>query len=104
MKPEVRPGVWITAICALVTAACAPEGRAPEQVTIGETRHPVFTLTSLTDPYGDLHIAPDQGVFVDFGRTEAVVACERRGYTCLQWPFVFSFPEDGDPPATGRRL
>ena len=71
------------------------------EVTIGEDRHPVFTLTSLSDPYTDLHLAPDQGVFVDFGRTESIVTCERRGYTCLQWPFVFSFPDEGEPPAAG---
>jgi hypothetical protein len=93
----------IAAAAAFAVSACAPEGRAPDQVLVGEERHPVFTLTSLTEPYGDLHIAPDQGVFVDFGRTESIVACERRGYTCVQWPFVFSFPDEGDPPASGWR-
>lgn len=91
------------AVFGLALGACTPEGRSPDAVTLGEDRHPVFTLTSLTDPYGDLHIAPNQGVFVDFGRAESVVACEQRGFTCLQWPFVFSFPDDGDPPAAGWR-
>lgn len=104
MTPAARLGPAITAAFSmLVLAACSPEGRRPQTVTIGEDRHPVFTLTSLTYPYGDLHIAPDQGVFVDFARTESVVTCDRRGYTCLQWPFVFSFPDDGDPPAAGWR-
>ncbi|MFW5660314.1 MAG: hypothetical protein ACOC05_02875 [Oceanicaulis sp.] len=94
-------GTIIVAAAAGALGACAPEGRAPGQVTIGEDRHPVYTLTSLSDPYTDIHIAPDQGVFVDFGRTESIVTCERRGYTCQEWPFVFSFPEEGDPPASG---
>lgn len=101
MKGRARLGSMIAAAAATLLAACAPEGRAPGETIIGEDRHPVFTLTSLSDPYTDLHLAPDQGVFVDFGRTESIVTCERRGYTCLQWPFVFSFPDEGEPPAAG---
>ncbi|MGJ3230724.1 MAG: hypothetical protein ACFE0P_02890 [Oceanicaulis sp.] len=103
MMRRVRLGSAAAAIAGFGLAACAPEGRSPDTVTIGEDRHPVFEMISLTDPYSDIHVAPAQGVFVDFGRTESIVTCERRGYTCLQWPFVFSFPDEGDPPAAGWR-
>lgn len=98
-----RPGLYaLTGVAgAALLCACTPEGRAPEQIAIGEDRYPLYRLVSLSDPYGDLHVAPDQGVFIDFGRTESIVTCRQRGYTCLEWPFVFSFPEEGDPPANG---
>ncbi|MEQ8433610.1 MAG: hypothetical protein RIA71_05160 [Oceanicaulis sp.] len=101
MALRARLGSAIAAGAVFALTACAPEGRAPDRIEIGEERHPVYHLTSLSDPYGDLFVAPDQGVFIDFGRTEAIVSCERRGYTCVQWPFVFSFPDEGDPPAGG---
>jgi hypothetical protein len=101
MALRTRLGSAMAAGAVFALAACAPEGRAPDSIEIGEDRHPVYRLTSLSEAYGDLFVAPDQGVFIDFGRTESIVSCERRGYTCVQWPFVFSFPEDGDPPSGG---
>jgi hypothetical protein len=101
LRARLRSAMAAGALLAL--AACAPEGRAPERIEIGEDTHPVYRLTSLSEPYGDLFVAPDQGVFIDFGRTEAIVSCELRGYICIQWPFVFSFPDEGDPPSGGWR-
>ena len=85
----------------LALTACAGEGETPQTARIGEDDVPVHRLINLTDPYGDLYVAMDRDVVLDFGRAEAVIACERRGYICLEWPFVFSFPESGEPPASG---
>lgn len=82
-------------------SACAGEGDAPQTALVGEDDVPVHRLTNLTDPYSDLYVAMDREMVLDFARAEAVIACERRGYICLEWPFVFSFPESGEPPAGG---
>jgi len=103
MMWRARLGSAMIAGLAVSLAACTPEGRAPGRIEIGEERHPVYHLAGLSEPYSDLYLAPDQGVFVDFGRTESIVTCEQRGYVCVLWPFVFSFPEEGDPPAAGWR-
>lgn len=94
---QARRAGLVTA-AAFALAACSGEGQAPQSVTIGEDPVKVHRLVDLTDPYGDLFIAAERGVFVDFGRTEPIVTCERRGYICTEWPFVFSFPEDGAAP------
>jgi hypothetical protein len=86
---------------ALAATACTGEGQAPRSILIEDEEVAVHHLVDLTDPYGDLFVAPERGVFIDFGRTEAIITCERRGYICTEWPFVFSFPEDGDAPAGG---
>jgi len=91
------PRAALIGAAALALAACS-EGQAPQRVLIGDEEVAVHRLVDLTDPYGDLYIAPQRGVFIDFGRTEAIIACERRGYICTEWPFVFSFPEDGEAP------
>ncbi|MCR9129656.1 MAG: hypothetical protein NXI12_09050 [Alphaproteobacteria bacterium] len=87
----------IGAACAAL-AACTGEGQAPQTTLIGEDEVAVHRLVDLTDPYGDLFIAPERGLFIDFGRAEPIITCERRGYICTEWPFVFSFPEDGEAP------
>ena len=94
-KASVRAG--LAGVAALCLVACG-EGDRPGSVLIGEEQVPVHRLVSLTDPYGDLFIAPERGVFVDFGRAEGIIWCERRGYVCTEWPFVFSFPADGEAP------
>ncbi len=91
----------VTGGAILGLAACSGEGQGPETALIGEEDIPVHRLTSLTDPYADLYVSIDREIVLDFGRVEAVIACERRGYICLEWPFVFSFPESGEPPANG---
>lgn len=88
----------LAAAGALVLGACSGEGRAPETVLIEDEEVKVHRLVDLTDPYGDVFIAAERGVFIDFGRTESIITCERRGYICTEWPFVFSFPEDGEAP------
>ncbi len=90
-------------IMAAALAACSREGAAPRTVTVGETAYPVHHLVSLTDPWTDLYIAPDQGVFIEFGRAEPVIACEAAGKHCQEWPFVFSFPLRGRAPEAGWR-
>lgn len=89
------------ALWLLALGACSGEGRAPDTATVGQDEIPVHRLTSLTDPYADLYVSLDRDIVLDFGRVEAVVECERRGYLCLEWPFVFAFPESGEPPAGG---
>lgn len=88
-------------LAAFALTACSGEGQAPQTALIGDDDVPVHRLTNLTDPYGDLYVSLERDVVLDFGRAEAVIACERRGYICLEWPFVFSFPESGEPPAGG---
>mgnify|MGYP006268915941 CR=1 FL=1 len=87
------------AACGLAVAGCAREGQAPASITIDEDSVAVHQLIDITDPYGDVFIAPSRGLFIDFGRAEPIIECERRGYICTEWPFVFSFPEDGAPPS-----
>ena len=89
----------LAAAGAFAATACSGEGQAPQTVMIEDQEVTVHRLVDLTDPYGDLFIVPERGVFIDFGRTEPIITCERRGYICTEWPFVFSFPEDGDAPA-----
>lgn len=100
-KRRVKPGPGYS-VCALFAAAaltaCSGEGAAPRTVTVGEQAYPVHHLVSLTDPWTDLYIAPDQNVFIEFGRAEPVIACEASGMHCQEWPFVFAFPLRGDPP------
>ncbi len=93
--------IAVLGLSALTLSACAGEGDAPQTALIGEEQVPVHRLVNLTDPYGDLYVSMDRDVVLDFGRAEAVIECERRGYICLEWPFVFSFPENGEPPASG---
>jgi hypothetical protein len=95
-----RRGGWAAGLigAGALLAACTGEGQAPQTAVIGEEDVPVHRLVDLTDPYGDLFIAQDRGIFIDFGRAEPIIRCERRGYICIEWPFVFSFPEDGDAP------
>ena len=82
----------------LLLSACTGEGQAPQTVLIDEREVAVHHLVDLTDPNGDLFISEAQGLFIDFGRAEPIVRCERRGYVCTEWAFVFSFPEDGEAP------
>ncbi len=89
------------AAATLGLAACSGEGHAPDTALIGEDEIPVHRLTSLTDPYADIYVSVEREIVLDFGRVEAVIECERRGYLCLEWPFVFAFPESGEPPANG---
>lgn len=88
----------LAALAMLAVTACSREGQAPQSVVIGEDQVEIHHLVDLADPYGDLFIAPERGVFLDFGRAESIITCERRGYICVEWPFVFSFPEEGDAP------
>jgi len=97
--PLIRGAVL--GLAALSLSACGGEGRTPDTAAVGQDDIPVHRLTSLTDPYADLYVSLDREVVLDFGRVEAVIACERRGYICLEWPFVFAFPENGEPPASG---
>lgn len=83
----------------VAATACMREGQAPQSVMIGEESIKVHRLTDLADPYGDLYIAAERGLFIDFGRAESIITCERRGYICTEWPFVFSFPENGEAPS-----
>lgn len=92
-------GLGIVAACsAAMLVGCSREGDRPQTVLIQDEEIAVHRLVSLTDPYSDLFISPERGVFVDFGRTEPIISCERRGYVCTEWPFVFSFPVEGDAP------
>lgn len=91
-------GAALTGVALLMVSACSREGQAPERVLIGEEDIAVHRLVDLTDPYGDLYLSEARGIFIDFGRAEPIITCERRGYVCTEWPFVFSFPEDGDVP------
>ena len=91
----------ITAALALGLSACTGEGEAPQTAVVGTEEVPVHRLKSLTDPLSDLYVSIERDIVLDFGRVEAVIECERRGYICLEWPFVFAFPESGEPPATG---
>ena len=86
---------------ALGLSACSGEGDPPQTALVGTEQIPVHQLTSLTDPYADLYVSMDREIVLDFGRVEAVIECERRGYICLEWPFVFAFPESGEPPTAG---
>lgn len=91
----------IVGLCAIALSACTGEGNAPQTAVVGTEEVPVHRLKSLTDPLADLYVSIDREIVLDFGRVEAVIECERRGYICLEWPFVFAFPESGEPPATG---
>lgn len=91
-----RAGVILGA--GMLMTACSGEGQAPQHALISDEEVAVHRLVDLTDPYGDLFIAPERGVFIDFGRAEPIITCERRGYICTEWPFVFSFPESGEAP------
>ncbi|KAA5803661.1 hypothetical protein F1654_07620 [Alkalicaulis satelles] len=87
-------------VVCLALAACS-EGNAPRQAEAGEDRYAVYHLTSLTALHGDLHVSPGAGVFIEFGRAEAVIACEADAMMCQEWPFVFAWPERGAPPSGG---
>lgn len=104
----MRAGIWElnrawragAALCAVLgLAACGREGQAPQSILIDEEAVKIHHLVDLVDPYGDIFIAAEHGVFIDFGRTESIITCERAGYICIEWPFVFSFPEDGRAPS-----
>lgn len=95
----IGPSAFALTVAAALSA-CS-EGAAPRTVTVGEETYPVHHLVSLTDPWTDLYIAPEQNVFIEFGRAEPVIACEAAGYHCQEWPFVFAFPLRGDAPESG---
>jgi hypothetical protein len=91
----------VLGVAAFSLSACMGEGEAPQKALVGTEEIPVHRLTSLTDPYSDLYVSMERQMVLDFGRVEAVIECERRGYICVEWPFVFAFPESGEPPANG---
>ncbi|MCC5996024.1 MAG: hypothetical protein JJU18_06600 [Oceanicaulis sp.] len=101
----LSPAALISAAGAvgLLLAGCGGEGSAPREASAGEENFKVHHLVSLTALHGDLHVSPEAGVFIEFGRAEAVIACEADAMICQEWPFVFAWPERGAPPADGWR-
>ena len=100
-----RLAVLILAAASL--GACGGDGRAPRMAELDpdmpsrETKTPVYQLQNLDDPYGDWFIAPERGLYFEFGAPGELVSCEAEGYACLAWPFAFSFPLDGAPSMAG---
>lgn len=89
----------LAGVIGAVTVACSAEGDRPQQAMINnEDSVAVHRLINLSDPYGDVFIAPERGIFIDFGRTESIIECNRADYFCTEWPFVFSFPHNGEAP------
>lgn len=87
---------------ALALGACTPEGRDPDTITINGESHRVYSLTSAFDPgIDDLVLAPDLAGYPHVVFNPPFAPCWRTGYICARSPFVFSFPEAGDPPVHG---
>lgn len=104
---QFRSGVVL--VSALMVSACGgQEGASPRTTDVqlsrfsGETsRVEVHHLKNLSDPYADLYVSAEQGIYTQFGSVGNIELCEADGYVCMTEPFLFSYPTSGRPSMAG---
>ena len=99
---------FIGAAATLLSACGGSEGTPPRTTEVQLSRFSeetarveVHHLKNLSDPYADLYVSAEQGIFTQFGSVGNIEVCESDTYVCMTEPFLFSYPVTGRPSMAG---